>query len=467
MAISTTPATERSEYRPLYGPSPRRATSDALGSRAMVKAWVPRKSTRPRMRSAIASVLRNAPSTYPGDDRKVSAAKLGRGAMRVLAAAIVLALAAVVGGHAVAAEPPHAALTLVGPPETVFASTKDACDGHDVPDAPVRAFRDAKGAVVLFGMHYQNRALRGESFDKLKLDCRIVLASSGKADPAAYDDKSWITATWTEDGARVEALLHHEYQANHHAGRCKAREYLACWYNTVLAVASNDGRASFPRAENSAGRRRRALPPGGRSTPAPRLLQPLEHRSRRGPALHVRGDDRLAWPAERRLPLPHLRRRRCVGLARLGRRAVLGALRRSLPQPRKAGPRLPPDRTLPGAGRRGGAASPERRLGRGLPGRRRWRPLPGARPLLRGLARPPRVGQAAAASRRQDPLRQPVRCERVHRLPVAPRSRGQGRNFDDVGDAAELYFATLRIEGCTVTSDRNLVRRKVAIKVWP
>ena len=43
----------------------------------------------------------------------------------------------------------------------------------------------------------------------------------------------------------------------------------------------------------------------------------------------------------------------------------------------------------------------------------------------------------------------------------------KGRNFDDVGDAAELYFATLRIEGCTVTSDRNLVRRKVAIKVWP
>src|SRR3954451_9204877 len=94
----------------------------------MVKAGVPRESTRPRIRSAIASVLRNAPSTYPGDDRKVSAAKLGHGAMRVLAAAIVLALAAVVGRQAVAAEPPLAAPTLVGPPEIVFASTKDACD---------------------------------------------------------------------------------------------------------------------------------------------------------------------------------------------------------------------------------------------------------------------------------------------------------------------------------------------------
>src|SRR5215217_8092917 len=163
MAIRTTPATERSEYRPLYGPSPSRATSAALGWRAMVKAWVPRKSTRPRMRSAIASGLRNAPSTYPGDDRKVSAAKLGHGAMRVLAAAIVLALAAVVGGQAVGAEPPLVALTLVGPREVVFASTKDACDGHDVSDAPVRAFRDAKGGVVLFGMRYQNRALRAST----------------------------------------------------------------------------------------------------------------------------------------------------------------------------------------------------------------------------------------------------------------------------------------------------------------
>jgi hypothetical protein len=43
----------------------------------------------------------------------------------------------------------------------------------------------------------------------------------------------------------------------------------------------------------------------------------------------------------------------------------------------------------------------------------------------------------------------------------------KGRNFDDVGDAAELYFAVLKVEGCAVTSDRDLVRRKVAIKVWP
>src|SRR5215216_3237260 len=351
MAIRTTPAIERSEYRPLYGPSPRRATSPALGSRAIEKAWVPRKSTRPRMRSAIASVLRNAPSTYPGDDRKVSAAKLGHGEMRVLAAAIVLALAAVVGGQAVAAEPPLVALTLVGPREVVFASTKDACDGHDVPDAPVRAFRDAKGGIVLFGMHYQNRAMRGESFDKLKLDCRVVLASLGKADPAAYDDKSWITATWTEDGTRVEALLHHEYQANHHSGQCKAKEYLACWYNTVLAVASTDGGASFPRPKTpqvvagaplpqdvGQGRHRgffnphRTSSPMGRSATCSRR-RPAGTVSQAAPACSAR---RTSPTRRRGAPGTAMASRCATAIRTAARRSRLAPATRSSPSPRRS-----------------------------------------------------------------------------------------------------------------------------------
>jgi hypothetical protein len=43
----------------------------------------------------------------------------------------------------------------------------------------------------------------------------------------------------------------------------------------------------------------------------------------------------------------------------------------------------------------------------------------------------------------------------------------EGRNFDNVGESAELFYATLKVEGCKVTSDRNLVRRKVVLKVLP
>jgi hypothetical protein len=87
--------------------------------------------------------------------------------------------AALAGAGARAAEPPLVAVTPVGPPAVVFASPKDACDGHDAPDAPARAFRDAKGEIVPLATHYRNRALRGPGLDMLKIDCQVVLEASG------------------------------------------------------------------------------------------------------------------------------------------------------------------------------------------------------------------------------------------------------------------------------------------------
>ena len=146
---------------------------------------------------------------------------------------------------------PQVKITFTGQPETVFARKTDACDGHDVPDASLRAFRTADGAMTAFGMHNINRALRGQSLDVLKLDCAIVLRSNHISDPAAFDDYSWITATWTDDGTRVSALIHHEYHANDHAGRCRFAAMLPCWTNSILAMTSNDGGKSFQRAKGS------------------------------------------------------------------------------------------------------------------------------------------------------------------------------------------------------------------------
>ena len=153
-------------------------------------------------------------------------------------------------GSARAAEPPSLKLRLAGPPQTMFTPARDACDGNDVPDAPVRAFRDAAGGVVMFGLHDVNRAFRGASLDAMQLDCRVVLGSSSNADPAAYDDRSWITALWTRDGVHIEALVHHEFQANEHPGRCAFKDYMQCWYNSILAVHSSDGGATFARPQN-------------------------------------------------------------------------------------------------------------------------------------------------------------------------------------------------------------------------
>ena len=134
-----------------------------------------------------------------------------------------------------------------GAPETVYAAPADGCTPDDVPDAPVRAFRDAAGGVALFGLHYDNRALRGPDLGHLKIDCHVVYASHGDPDPARYDDRSWIAATWTADGKAVSALIHHEYQANEHPGRCRFPDYMQCWSNTVLEVRSADGGADFAR----------------------------------------------------------------------------------------------------------------------------------------------------------------------------------------------------------------------------
>ncbi len=142
---------------------------------------------------------------------------------------------------------PRLRVTLTSPPEVVFAAPRDGCDPDDVPDAPVRAYRDAAGEIVMFGLHYDNRALKGPSFGNLRIDCHIVYPSHGDPDPAHYDDRSWIAATWTGDGRRVSALIHHEYQANAHPGRCRFPDYMQCWFNTVLEVGSIDGGDDFNR----------------------------------------------------------------------------------------------------------------------------------------------------------------------------------------------------------------------------
>ncbi len=146
-----------------------------------------------------------------------------------------------------AAEAPALRVDFAAPARVVFAAPADGCDPNDVPDAPVRAFRDAGGGITMFGLHYDNRALKGAGLDAVKIDCRVVYPSRGDPDPAAYDDRSWIAATWTDDGRTVDALVHHEYRGNEHPGRCRFADYMACWFNTVLAVRSRDGGAAFDR----------------------------------------------------------------------------------------------------------------------------------------------------------------------------------------------------------------------------
>ena len=136
-------------------------------------------------------------------------------------------------------------LTPVGPEATLYDPAISGCDANDIPDAPFRAFRDAGGGIVAFGLHFDNRRLIGPDLGQLKPDCRIVLESPGNPDPAAYADRSWVAAVHSPDGKRVDALVHHEFQAHRHKGRCRYPDYLPCWWNSVTAHVSTDSGGRF------------------------------------------------------------------------------------------------------------------------------------------------------------------------------------------------------------------------------
>ncbi|NNM72254.1 hypothetical protein HJG44_07575 [Enterovirga sp. DB1703] len=387
---------------------------------------------------------------------------------RAGAGPLLLLSAALAAGQARAAgEPPLAAVTLVGGAETVFSAMRDACDGDDVPDAPARAFRDAEGGIVMFGLHTKNRALRGPDFARLRIDCTPAMPSKGDPDPAAYDDASWIAATWTEDGRRVEALVHHEYQANTHPGRCSRKEYLACWYNTVVAVSSRDGGRSFDRPEP---------PKVVAAAPFRQEVGQGRHRGFFNPS-NIFGQGRSRYFLSS-----------TTGWA--GQEGGACLFRTSDPSDPSSW------RAFDGTGFSLRFGDPYRDGAGTKPCRTIW-PFPAPvgsvvrhRPsgawiaVFQASANAdlfPEAGFYTTSSRdllTWDKPRLLLAGRTLYDDPCTSGGRlisypslidpeAEGRNFDDVGASAQLYYATLRVDGCQITSDRDLQRRRVAIQVWP
>ncbi|MEN3230753.1 hypothetical protein PUR21_24540 [Methylorubrum rhodesianum] len=389
---------------------------------------------------------------------------------RPLVAALALSCGGVPPASA-APEPPLSALILTGPERTLFSASRDACDGADVPDAPARAFRDASGGIALYGLHYRNRALRGPDFEHLRIACRVVLDSGEKPDPALYDDRSWITATWTEDGTNVAALLHHEYQANEHEGRCRSKVYMECWYNTITAAASRDGGLHFSRA----------APPAVVAAPPFRQEEGQgRHRGFFNPS-NIFGEGRYRYFLAS-----------TTGWDRPGSDQAAGVCLFRTERPDEPASW----RAWTGTGFTAAFPDPYRRTFKIAETCKPVAPFPapvGAVVRHRGSGAWIAVFMAAkggafaesgfywstsrdllvwdvprlliaGATLYDDPCRAGAR---LIAYPSLLDPGAKGRNFDDVGEGAFLTFATLRLEGCTITSDRDLVRRPVAIKVWP
>ncbi len=190
-----------------------------------------------------------------------SAQPPGRPSMSRLAiAASLAALTAVIAGFSWIAvksfefihHEPVTASTLkpvkfTGAQQVVFSWKRDACESLDLPDAPARAFRDPAGRVHLIASHYVTRQMTGPDLDHLKHPCAVSLRSTNNPDPATFADREWMFAVYTL-GRQVFALIHDEYEANTHPGRCPSGVYLHCWYNSVTLARSDDGGQTFAHA---------------------------------------------------------------------------------------------------------------------------------------------------------------------------------------------------------------------------
>jgi hypothetical protein len=166
--------------------------------------------------------------------------------MPIEAKAFALAFLAFATSAAVArAAPPALTIDLSGRPEPIFAVAQNPCADYTQPDIHARAFRNAAGKTVMFGLDQSNRPFVGASLGTAKLDCRSALSSGENADPAAFDGRRYLAATWTNDGTHVAGLVHDEYHADTHPGRCAGKGELACWYNAIIAVRSGDGGMNF------------------------------------------------------------------------------------------------------------------------------------------------------------------------------------------------------------------------------
>lgn len=419
--------------------------------------------------------------------KKASGYRMARAMKSATPIAVVLAL---VPALAKAAETAFVA-TPVGPEIVVFDPKRDACDGHDVPDVPLRAYRGADGTIHAFALHHENRRLSGKSLLALKVECKVVFRSAGSGDPAKFDDRSWIAATWTPDGKRVHALAHHEFQANQHAGRCRFGDYMKCWWNSILNLRSEDGGQSFRKAE----------PLVAAATPFPQEIEQGRHRGFFNPSNILEKDGAhyaligtTGWasaPPAGSLPARADQRGgvclfRVADLAGGDWRAFDGrGFSARFPDPYGGGnagkqpargdhPANQRCETIAPFPAPVGAVVRHRASGNYLA---IFQAEQGSPDGFGGAYAKSGFYLAASADllRWQAPTLvletktlydSACGAEALRSYPVLIDEKAETRNFEDIGDEALLFYSEMRISGCDHTSDRKLVARRIRISTF-
>ena len=135
-------------------------------------------------------------------------------------------------------------IEVVGPEQTIYDYATMNCRFDDVPDGPVRAFRDASNRVQLMLTGGDTRMI-GPNIDSMTHDCVQTLVDHGQPNPWDYDDGDWLSGLYTADGQTIHALVHAEYHGQRHPGWCPGEPFIKCRFNAATYARSTDGGESY------------------------------------------------------------------------------------------------------------------------------------------------------------------------------------------------------------------------------
>ena len=164
--------------------------------------------------------------------------------MRNVLAALLLLCSTPALAQQAAASAPKVARQADAPIEVVYDWSREKCELWDIPDAPLRAFRNDRGQVMAYVSDSKGRLYTGADLLTLRHTCDTTFSGRNSANPADFNAVAFITATWTADGRHVAALIHEEYHADRYK-TCTFKSEMQCWYNTVIAGTSSDGGHTF------------------------------------------------------------------------------------------------------------------------------------------------------------------------------------------------------------------------------
>ncbi len=116
-------------------------------------------------------------------------------------------------------------VNIAGSEEMVFSWSKDRCSETELPDLPVRAFRDAEGMVQINISFPTNYRMIGKDLNSLKTDCKVTLAADMDRDPSHYSYSEWMGSTYTLDGKTIYALIHNEFYGDEAFGWYAEKDY--------------------------------------------------------------------------------------------------------------------------------------------------------------------------------------------------------------------------------------------------